>query len=502
MELIDLLSDSDKDLIKSFIESYADVKNVDLNKSLYHWNKNKKRLYRALGKKFRVKIPICIEQNTTTLMTQLREVYRPSLEEDGNHPFIKELAKYLMDTMMLSQRWINEIQFFLNPTNIKAGYFNRDYSIPVDSSGNTITISRGSKFMKSVQKYLKAINFPRMDLFEKWRNDISNITTSKRINTNLVFSIHPIDFLTMSDNSCGWTSCMSWMNDGGYSGGVTEMMTSNMVIICYLESKNKKFYFNMREVPNKSWRALVYVHKDIILVGKQYPYTNNEIAKVALNNLQDILKDTLEWKYKYKNQLYKDMLPFHDNAYVRTSPLSRISRTGKHKILIYTNGMYNDLIQDSHNNYWCCRNNVKKTIKLNASGLATCMACGKPLEKQSMMNEDSVDEYVLSHGPDKICFECIKKLSCGYCGKVCNDTKLYNIIEIVVIPRQELTTIRRTVCEDCFSYYYSWKDKGVFIHIDNLIPIKRVCNDIKNDDLIPVRGKEKSFERYKVSCAV
>jgi hypothetical protein len=90
-----------------------------------------------------------------------------------------------------------------------------------------------------------------MEDFKKWQTWLSTICTVKEYKTNLVLSIHPIDFMTSSDNASGWTSCMNWRDDGGYSSGTIEMMNSNMVIIAYLENNSKSFIFRDNQIPNK-----------------------------------------------------------------------------------------------------------------------------------------------------------------------------------------------------------------------------------------------------------
>ena len=70
---------------------------------------------------------------------------------------------------------------------------------------------------------------------------------------------------------------MSWSRNGCYHAGTLEMMNSNVAAVAYLES-NSEYALHLDEtgevypIPNKSWRSLVFIHKDIILCGKSYPY--------------------------------------------------------------------------------------------------------------------------------------------------------------------------------------------------------------------------------------
>ena len=77
-------------------------------------------------------------------------------------------------------------------------------------------------------------------IFEQMRIKHSQILNKKRLKGTLCLSIHPLDYITISDNNCDWDSCMTWTGDdcpGEYRLGTLEMMNSPSVVVAYLDSK-------------------------------------------------------------------------------------------------------------------------------------------------------------------------------------------------------------------------------------------------------------------------
>lgn len=487
MELFDYLTEEDKITIKEFIQAYTGIKNVDLALALKYWNKNKKKMFKVLGKKLRVKIPVNIPCDNKTFIHTLSEIYYPPFsfyKDRDNHPFLEDYEQFandLWDKRGIDKSWPQaSMREMFRYDNIKNGTLHKDYTFSRGDINKKLKIPEGTKIMRAVQKTLKFIDYPRMDLFEQWRNDVSNLTTTKCIKTNLVFSIHPIDFLTMSDNACGWRSCMSWVDNGGYSTGPIEMMNSNMVIIAYLES-SKKFQFNMHDIPNKSWRVLFYVHKNILLEGKSYPYYNETIAKVALDNLKDLVYNNIGWTYQYGAQQYFDLCRIHSNGYVR-STYPRTYSSKSHNIYIYTNGMYNDLIKDHNSVYWCYRNWVPRDIFINASGVANCMNCGKPIEYQSEINSTYDDEDLRVYGSCKVCPDCNFTKRCHSCDTIYDEP----MITIKEVNRSTWTRYFHIhnftdICRGCLKDMFYFKTNDSILHSSRYDELWSQCCLYKNE---------------------
>ena len=414
MQPFDCLNENDKEVIKQWCINYANVEPQSIEKILSTWNKNKRTLFRAFGKKLQISFPIHQKVNSSYRHSKWRKLYSPFIVYDKgdlyyyktdprNHIFINNLVEWLRD------EWANElpistIRNILEYTKycyIESGKTSTDKVFINNNKDKILKIPQNTKIMRAIRKILEYYSFPYMDSFNKWRDDISVINTDREIDAELVLSINPVDFITMSDNRSGWTSCMSWIDEGSYSTGTIEMLNSNVAVVAYLQNR-QPFTYNNLVIPNKSWRTLVFIHKDILLVGKHYPYQSEVLAKIILDKVQKVVKNNLGWKYQYHNQLYRDMIRSYDNNYIREY-FQRLD--SGHKIYVYTNVMYHDIIEDHSVDYWCCRNRVKKNLYLNLSGPATCMCCGKLIDPKKT--------NILTS--KKYCNDCEESYQCAGC---------------------------------------------------------------------------------------
>lgn len=490
-KLYDIIPEEDKECIKAWINSYANCYPDNINKVLEKWSDNKKTLYKALGKKLRVSFPIQIKKDEKVFYQELTKIYRPipsdlnldypdyyrNIVIDDNHQFILDLYVFFQKMYIKAKvdyyhtEVIDVNRFYGIKNNIYnfskllsySCIQNNEYKganlVFTRPDNKTKTIKDGARAIRAIQGVLKFFNYDKMENFNAWRNSISDLNNARNINCNLVFSIHPIDFMTMSDNTCNWRSCMSWMNSGCYSAGTIEMMNSNNTIVTYLESP-KPFEWNGYTIPNKTWRCLIYVHKDILCTGKSYPYYNKNLNFEVLKIAQNLLKENLHWKYQYQFQKYKDLRGCYGNRYVRKDVEAH--RQGNHKIFLYTYGMYNDLIEDHTSDYWCCRNWVKDSLKISVSGRATCMNCGEYLD-------DDIDDPAYANSSRKYCASC-EEYRCYTCGKIDVTQKHYKIpFYNHYCSPVSMHDNKKIVCGSCLKKEIFYDEANeIFFHINDV----------------------------------
>jgi len=424
----DCLTSEDKEIVRQWCINYANAEPQSIEQILSMWNKNKRTLFRAFGKQLRISFPVKEKVNSSYRKSKWRNLYSPIIIynkgdfqyykkfDPRNHIFINNLIKWMRDELIedIPSSMLKDITEYTKYCYIETGKTNEDKYFAGGIKGKVLKIPKGTKIMRAVRKVLEYYEFPYMDSFNKWRDDISVINTDKEIDAELVISINPVDFITMSDNKSGWTSCMSWIDNGAYSTGTIEMMNSNVAAVAYLRNI-ASFEYNGLNIPNKSWRTLVFIHKDILLIGKHYPYQSEALAKIVLDKVQETVKKNLRWKYQYRNQRYGDMLNSYDNKYIREC-FQRMEYG--HRIYTYMNVMYHDIIEDHCTDYWCCRNYVKKNLYLNLSGPATCMCCGKPIDKY---HDNDISTNI------KYCDDCKESYKCCGCGLVSIEHSKNNI---------------------------------------------------------------------------
>ena len=467
--LISKLTDEDRVLINKYIETYG-LKNgfIGLNKWLKYWGKEKIKLYKLLGNSFTYTIPINYQKDTNSIkqeidhltinsffQTHFREfVYDYFLSVDGDYYIIDHDQNLELD---------NFSYFILDFCSLYEERTRYGLKIKLPNLKRELQIQIGTKPFKAVNKFLTYIkplfdNNKRykalLEEFEEYRIKYSQILNDKIIKGNLVISIHPLDFMTMSDNDSNWQSCMSWRDEGCYHVGTVEMMNSNNVACCYLESERKDWTFAEDDIRkyiwnNKKWRQLVYITPEIIMTGKAYPYKNLEFSVTILKALAKLAKENLGYTYEFGIEEYNDMKYINSIMAMDRAREYRMlpkSRFHKRNILFDTKGMYNDVLNDHCTTYLCIRNKVKKTTIISVSGKTSCLCCGKEtLEPDyDWINYGSHD---LSYNDRYtncgkiVCDDCIPNFRCDECDHTCFTTPLYK--------NDSKTGEEYHICEDC-----------------------------------------------------
>lgn len=275
-------------------------------------------------------------------------------------------------------------------------------------SGKPFKVNRNCKTSKALGKLADIFDLPG---FEDFRICHSLILNQKELGGVLTISIHPMDYMTMSDNAYDWESCMSWTREGGYRQGTVEMMNSRSVIVAYL-SGDVDYEIGDGHVWNsKKWRQLFVVDHNIIAGVKDYPYHNADLGAEVVKWLRELAEANLGWKYQEVEKfsfdgrkIHLDYLPEEKNDFT---------------IEFNTNNMYNDFgCLDFH---WICMstdidpdeihgNNTamdyrRTWLPVEYSGSSQCMVCGE-------IHPCLEDESCLA------CEECQDRQRCDCCGEV------------------------------------------------------------------------------------
>lgn len=152
------------------------------------------------------------------------------------------------------------------------------------------TYAGGSKVFKAIQKMATFLGFSQEDnkRIEGLRDKHSKIMANKKAKATYIASIHPMDFLTLSDNAHGWSSCLSVQDSGCYVGGVLEVLRDEITMVVYRESEremvtSKGFTWN-----SKPYRTMVHINEDGIILNKSYPYLNKDVNKAIIDKIMDI----------------------------------------------------------------------------------------------------------------------------------------------------------------------------------------------------------------------
>ena len=395
-EMIDAIRE-DLPNIEAYIDIYAfdedeiwDAKGSGCSKAsaeeiLQVWAAYKEDLFKLLGHNVMLHKDICIKAPIHELTDQMDDI----MEHGSGYKFYCDLVdkihhntdEYMENT---DEETIRNLSNFcyrcvssanLAENTVKYAAWDPPAKEPVHfKSGHSLQIPKTVKPIRFLSKVAKELE---IDSFEQFRIDHSRVLNESKLSGRLTLSIHPLDFMTMSDNNCGWSSCMSWSERGDYRQGTVEMMNSPYVLIAYLEAEEPMnlFYNSSRNWNNKKWRCLFIYDGDAIVKVKGYPYQNADLENIVLDWIAELAAKSEDPVEFLPNDISLDrtngyMVGMLDNCDMEFS--------------FSTGTMYNDIGHSSQSHmrvskkYFedyvnCERPRVKYR---NFSGPSQCMWCG------------------------------------------------------------------------------------------------------------------------------
>lgn len=133
------------------------------------------------------------------------------------------------------------------------------------------TIPKGMKVIRAFKYFASGTELTAL------QNSASMLIQDNKITGTLCLSVHPLDFLSTSENNHNWRSCHAL--DGEYRGGNLSYMVDKSTFICYLKSEKDEILPNFpNDVPwnSKKWRVLFCLSEnwDMIFAGRQYPFSS------------------------------------------------------------------------------------------------------------------------------------------------------------------------------------------------------------------------------------
>ena len=273
------------------------------------------------------------------------------------------------------------------------------------------TTSKGDTIPKGM-KLLRAFKFFESDAnaLEDEQNAASMIIQEDKIEGTLCLSVHPLDFLSTSENTHNWRSCHAL--DGEYRSGNLSHMIDHSTFICYLKSsKDEKLPNFPPDVPwnSKKWRVLFYMSDrwDMIFAGRQYPFCTETGLDFVKNKVfpRANLGDFSSWiDKKYCGFKDKDVYSNFSHSYVPVVdglvPLNELVINEPGSL------QFNDVLSSSCYDALYAYKKVEcfggykyapmhKFTRFHIGGKCNCTRCGKyPIEiTSSFMCNDCELEY-------------------------------------------------------------------------------------------------------------
>lgn len=288
------------------------------------WEQGKAEFKKAMGGKLIYEYPTPVTFN---------------LSEQAKRDKLRDFCESIADTFHLV-----DLADFLYENN-KTFYENKTTKL-LSSTPKQIKI--GSKIIKDFKYFIEDD-----ELCRRLQDKASMLIQEEKVTGILCLSIHPLDYLSLSENTYNWRSCHAL--DGEYRAGNLSYMTDSSTIICYLRGENEV------ELPHfppevkwnsKKWRMLLNFSEDwsVVFAGRQYPFKSDHVLDLVTHGLiysgLNITPCYGKWSNEYISSWGEDEL---DDKYARI----RNRLYGVHSMIRNKKGSrnYNDLLYSN-----CYRN--------------------------------------------------------------------------------------------------------------------------------------------------
>lgn len=435
-KILDLITEEEKSIYEEFLKTYvfpwnpSDVHlsnanaNYTIENSLRAWAKAKKPL---IEKIFKDKLILEREIDYNMRLEDVEEVAEKELLQKWRSSFIRSFTDFINNMIETypHEEWEVFNYIFQKPHFYRNRWRERDtpVSLKIPNSDKQIKICKDMKVSRTFS--ILAREFPEEEFAKKcseFLDDYSLFLSKTRVKGTFCLSIHPLDYLTMSDNENDWSSCLSVMETGGYCGGAVELMNSPVSIIAYLRSNENKLRVGPHTWNSKAWRNIFIITDDIITAVKGYPYKSSILDNAILRWIKEFFPEG-----QFKDDPTSWSLNCTCDPGERESSYVLLDgEIESREISFYTNyTMYNDFGRGRIRSFF--PNTFKKEISIEYSSRRTCLACGEPDNHEGNFIDT---DYV-------ICRKCFSRYCCSLCGEDIDETNTV------------VCSTGRLICLDC-----------------------------------------------------
>lgn len=200
------------------------------------------------------------------------------LDEKSKKQRLQEFADYIL--VYYNNTELTEFLYELNVEDFYNNKTSKEYRL---YSGEHKNVPKNFKVIKAFKFFVQ-----NNTLLKELQDKASQIIQENCIKGYLCLSVHPLDYLSASENNYKWRSCHAL--DGEYRAGNLNYMMDQSTIICYLRSeKEEKLPHFPKSVPwnSKKWRVWIHfsTFQDMIFLGRQYPFSCAAGAEYIKNKL-------------------------------------------------------------------------------------------------------------------------------------------------------------------------------------------------------------------------
>lgn len=351
----------------------------------------------------------------------------------------------------------SELGHFINQRVSRDEFFKNRFD--KDFEYDSYKFLKGSKVIKAFKHFIT-----RANLISEIQDKASEIIQCTKVTGTFCFSVHPLDFMSASENAHNWRSCHAL--DGDYRSGNMSYLLDNATIMCYLKAPGGDTYKLPHFPPDipwnsKKWRMWLFFSNDreLVMTGREYPFSSETSLDIVKNFF------TREKNITWTNWYDKFVREYDCGNGEPIWTLKRYLPLGEHDLIAMNTLVedyspdpiyYNDLLLSEHyrpkwmyrmyDNYWFVHRGTSRQTRIKVGGEYHCPVCGREVTQGWNMfckwcNDDSDEEE------EDDCFTC----------DICGQTYNANNEEYLILPLSGTIVCRHcynddeylATCEEC-----------------------------------------------------
>ncbi len=161
-----------------------------------------------------------------------------------------------------------------------------EHSIEIIKEKSGIKCVTGQKASRIINKLCQKYGIDRHARYNAVFAQLSDSLNPLEVHKKAVLSVHPCDYLEMSNEDNSWTSCHN-LRDGSYQSGCLSYMNDGVTMIFY--TIDNEVMDNFSKVPKRARQVFCYAD-GILLQSRLYP--NSEDAE-AIKQYRNLVQDTI-----------------------------------------------------------------------------------------------------------------------------------------------------------------------------------------------------------------
>lgn len=342
----------------------------------------------------------------------------------------------ITSNMQMTRDERNDFQTALNAATDEYSESLSEGSAEIIMHRSGVRCVAGQKTTRVIGKLCQKYGVDKQTRYNSVSTQLFDALSPKETRKKGLLSVHPCDFLEMSNKDNNWSSCHN-LRDGGYQSGCLSYMNDSTTMIFYTVDDNVTD--NYRMAPKRNRQVFCYA-EGMLLQSRLYPNIDDEDAKkqyrfmvqgaiascLGVPDRWTLRKNTNERREFYKTADGSRQYPDY-SSYGIVTTLKGLDAQGH-------------IVIGEHAYCVCCGQSLRNgSVKCNCEDKVVCQDCGQTVPAGNARYSDGV----------WLCNACLH--ICARCGASVRDGAMFPAFDRRGNEVQICEACNQSIAESCAS---------------------------------------------------